>query len=53
MRFVDDSLLTETPEGPALLGSRCTDCAAHTFPNQNGCPRCTGTAMEASTSAPA
>lgn len=46
MTFVDDSLLTETPEGPALLGSRCTECSAHTFPRQGGCPRCTGTAME-------
>lgn len=45
MSFVDDTLLTETPEGPALLGSRCNDCAAHTFPRQDGCPRCTGTAM--------
>jgi uncharacterized OB-fold protein len=43
---VDDALFVETAEGPALLGSRCTDCAAHTFPRQGGCPRCTGSAME-------
>ena len=42
---VDDALFVETPEGPALLGSRCTDCGAHTFPVQSGCPRCTGSTM--------
>lgn len=42
---VDDSLFTETGEGTALLGSRCTDCGAHTFPRQGGCPRCTGARM--------
>jgi uncharacterized protein len=46
IRFVDPSLLTDTPEGPALLGSRCSDCGAHTFPRQGGCPRCTGADME-------
>ncbi|GAA4839361.1 OB-fold domain-containing protein [Actinomycetospora corticicola] len=45
-RFVDPSLLTDTAEGPALLGSRCSDCGAHTFPRQGGCPRCTGADME-------
>lgn len=44
--FVDPSLLIDTAEGPALLGSRCSDCGAHTFPRQGGCPRCTGAAME-------
>ncbi|QJY47115.1 Zn-ribbon domain-containing OB-fold protein [Pseudonocardia broussonetiae] len=42
---VDDALFVETAEGPALLGSRCTDCAAYTFPRQGGCPRCTGSSM--------
>lgn len=46
MRFVDPSLLTDTDEGPALWGSRCRDCGAHTFPRQGGCPRCTGSGME-------
>ena len=46
MRLVDDSLVTDTREGPALLGSRCTHCSAHTFPRQAGCPRCAGTSME-------
>lgn len=42
-RTVDDSLFT--PDGTALLGSRCDDCGAHTFPRQGGCPRCTGSSM--------
>ncbi|ODT98881.1 MAG: DNA-binding protein [Pseudonocardia sp. SCN 72-86] len=41
-RTVDDSLFTA---GGALLGSRCDDCGAHTFPRQGGCPRCTGASM--------
>jgi uncharacterized OB-fold protein len=45
-RTVDDALFTETPDGPALRGSRCVDCGAHTFPVQGGCPRCTGSAMQ-------
>ncbi|MBK1787416.1 Zn-ribbon domain-containing OB-fold protein [Prauserella cavernicola] len=45
MRLVDESLFTETPEGLALLGSRCADCEAHTFPRQSGCPRCTGSVL--------
>lgn len=45
-RFVDPSLLTDTDEGPALRGSRCRDCGAHTFPRQDGCPRCTGSGTE-------
>jgi uncharacterized protein len=44
-RTVDDALFTATPQGPALLGSRCEDCGAHTFPVQSGCPRCTGSSM--------
>ncbi|QYN39046.1 OB-fold domain-containing protein [Pseudonocardia sp. DSM 110487] len=46
IRLVDDSLFTDTPQGVALLGSRCMDCSAYTFPRQGGCPRCTGSAME-------
>jgi uncharacterized protein len=46
MRTVDDSLFVDTPEGIALHGSRCRDCATYTFPRQGGCPRCTGSAME-------
>ncbi|OLL73699.1 hypothetical protein Ae168Ps1_2083c [Pseudonocardia sp. Ae168_Ps1] len=42
---VDDALFVETADGPALLGSRCADCAAYTFPVQGGCPCCTGSSM--------
>ena len=27
---------------PQLIGSRCTDCTATTFPAQPRCPRCSG-----------
>jgi len=43
---IDESVLALDDDGPHLLGSRCTGCDAHTFPVQDGCPRCTGTAME-------
>lgn len=45
-RTVDDSLFTDIPDGVALVGSRCADCGAHTFPRQSGCPRCTGASMQ-------
>jgi uncharacterized OB-fold protein len=31
---------------PQLMASRCRDCGVHTFPRQDGCPRCSGTTME-------
>ena len=34
------------PGEPRLMASRCRDCQVHTFPRQDGCPRCSGTAME-------
>lgn len=43
--LVDETLLIDTPDGPALRGSRCTHCAAYTFPRQQGCPRCTHESM--------
>lgn len=45
MSLVDDSLFTGTGQGTALVGSRCDDCGAYTFPRQGGCPRCTGSRM--------
>lgn len=34
------------PEDPAqLIGSRCGDCGAATFPRQMRCPRCSGEKM--------
>jgi uncharacterized OB-fold protein len=32
-------------ESPQLIGSRCGDCSATTFPVQLRCPRCSGGAM--------
>ena len=32
-------------ENPQLIGSRCGDCGATTFPVQQGCPRCSGAQM--------
>jgi uncharacterized OB-fold protein len=43
---VDTGVFTWPSEEPRLLGSRCTQCGTHTFPPQDGCPRCTGTSME-------
>jgi uncharacterized OB-fold protein len=31
---------------PALIGARCTECAAVTFPTQSRCPRCSKSTME-------
>jgi uncharacterized OB-fold protein len=32
-------------ENPQLIGSRCGDCGATTFPVQQRCPRCSGGSM--------
>ncbi len=32
-------------ENPQLIGSRCGDCGATTFPVQQRCPRCSGPQM--------
>ena len=32
-------------ENPQLIGSRCDDCAATTWPAQSHCPRCSGPNM--------
>ena len=32
-------------ENPQLIGSRCGDCSATTFPVQQRCPRCSGGQM--------
>ena len=45
-RSVDSGVLALTPGGPRLLGGRCTACGTFTFPDQDGCPRCTAMAME-------
>lgn len=43
---IRDDILELTPDGPRLIGSRCTQCDNHVFPSSKGCARCTGTTME-------
>jgi uncharacterized OB-fold protein len=38
-------LFTWPSEEPRLLGSRCSDCGAVTFPVQSRCPRCSAATM--------
>lgn len=45
-RPIAKGLFTEGPEGPRLIGARCTSCDAVTFPAQRSCPRCAGDEME-------
>lgn len=40
-------VFTWPADEPALIGSRCADCAAVTFPTQERCPRCGTSTMEA------
>ncbi len=42
-RPVGDGLFTWPDDDPRLIGSRCDDCGAVTFPRQESCPRCTST----------
>jgi len=44
-RPIADGLFTWPSEEPQLIGSRCEECGAKTFPAQGHCPRCTSTAM--------
>jgi uncharacterized OB-fold protein len=37
---IAEGVFTWPSDSPRLLGSRCSDCGAHTFPTQPGCPRC-------------
>ena len=37
--FAED-VFTWPSDDPQLIGGRCDDCAAITFPNQVSCPRC-------------
>lgn len=46
IRSVDAGILRLGPDGPRLLGSRCAVCGSHTFPVQDGCPRCTSMSLE-------
>ena len=42
-RPVGEGLFTWPDDEPSLIGSRCEDCGAVTFPRQDSCPRCTST----------
>ena len=39
-------VFTWPSDDPKLIGARCTECAAVTFPSQSRCPRCSTTTME-------
>ncbi len=43
---VANGLFTWPSDHPALLGGRCTACGNHTFPAQEGCPKCSGAETE-------
>jgi uncharacterized OB-fold protein len=45
-RPVADDLFVERDGVPYLLGSTCRQCGTTTFPQQQGCPRCTQWDME-------
>jgi uncharacterized OB-fold protein len=44
-KAIDPSISTWPEENPQLIGSQCGDCSATTFPAQDLCPRCSGSAM--------
>ena len=44
-RAVAPDLFVERDGQPYLLGSSCGHCGATTFPQQDGCPRCTRSSM--------
>jgi uncharacterized OB-fold protein len=41
-----EGIFTWPSDEPRLIGCRCTACGIVTFPVQDACPRCAGTAME-------
>jgi uncharacterized OB-fold protein len=45
-RPVAEGLFTWPDDEPRLIGSRCAECGVVTFPQQDSCPACTGTAVE-------
>ncbi|MDT5409816.1 MAG: uncharacterized protein QOG14_2036 [Mycobacterium sp.] len=44
-KAIDPTISTWPDDNPQLIGSRCGDCAATTFPVQELCPRCSASAM--------
>ncbi len=43
---IADGLFTWPADQPRLIGSRCRECGAVTFPAQRSCPRCTSVDVE-------
>ncbi len=43
---VAEGVFTWPSDDPRLLGGRCVDCDAHSFPKTSGCSRCTSTNIE-------
>jgi uncharacterized OB-fold protein len=44
-KAIDPSISTWPDHDPQLIGSRCDDCSATTFPAQDICPRCSASSM--------
>jgi uncharacterized OB-fold protein len=44
-RPIAEGLFTWPTAEPQLIGARCDDCGARTFPAQSYCPRCASTSM--------
>ncbi len=44
-KAIDPSISTWPNDNPQLIGSRCGDCGATTFPVQDLCPRCSAASM--------
>jgi uncharacterized OB-fold protein len=45
-RPIAEGLFTWPDDEPSLLGARCGNCGAITFPVRSGCPRCGATEVE-------
>jgi uncharacterized OB-fold protein len=45
-RPIAENLFRELPDGPRLVGSRCTACGEVAFPRQPSCPSCAGADTE-------
>ena len=43
---IGDNVFTWPADEPQLIGGRCSDCSAVTFPTQSRCPRCGTKTME-------
>jgi uncharacterized OB-fold protein len=44
-KAIDPSISTWPDDNPQLIGSKCGDCSATTFPAQELCPRCSASSM--------